>query len=130
MKRIIPRIIVMLTGILILTIGIVYNLPLAMGAGFFVFFFTLLNLIEADRHNRSRWDRLIRYYIKERDGRITSEMMLELSDIEREELENKLKIAEEKSNMIYVGGFKKLTDALNRAHVRNMLKVSGREINE
>lgn len=130
MKRIIPRIIVMLTGLVILAIGIIHNLPLAMGAGFFVFFFALISVIEADQFNRSRWNRLINYYIKERDGRIASEMKCELKDIEREEMENRLKVAEERPGVIYVAGVKKLTDVLNRAHARNMLKAAGREINE
>lgn len=130
MKRIIPRIIVMLTGLVILAIGIIHNLPLAMGAGFFLFFFALISVIEADQFNRSRWNLLINYYIKERDGRIASEMKCELKDIEREEMENRLKVAEERPGVIYVAGVKKLTDALNRAHARNMLKATGREINE
>lgn len=143
MKRIIPRIIVMLTGVLILIIGIAYNLPLAMGAGFFVFFFALTSIIEADHFNRSRWNRLINYYVKERDGRIASEMKCELSDIEREELEMKLKDAEEKPSMVYIGGPKYLRDALNKVHAPNfkrmsenvqtvgsLLETEGREINE
>ena len=125
MKRIIPRIIVMLMGLVILAIGIIHNLPLAICAGFFVFFFALISVIEAEQFNRSRWNRLINYYIKERDGRIVSEMKCELKDIEREELESRLKVAEEKPSTIYVAGVKELTDALNRAHARNMLKATG-----
>lgn len=145
MKRIIPRIIVMLTGLLVFAIGIIYNFPVAMGAGILVSIFALISTIEAELYNRSRWDRLIRYYLKEKDKSTESDMRVVLTEYEIEELRQKLSAAEEKPSMIYVGGFKPMVDALNRVHsarsglksmtdavqtIGSIMEVAGREVNE
>ena len=127
MKCIIPRMLVMLTGITATAIGVVFNIPWLMVTGFFVFFFGLIAVIEADIYNRNRWDRMLRYYVKERDLRTKSEIAAEHADYELTEIQKQLDEAIKKPTMVYVGGFKALTDSLNKVHERNMLKAVGVE---
>jgi len=130
MKRIFPRILAMLTGLFLFSIGMINRLPPAIGAGILMSAFFLISAAEAEVYNRYHWDRLIRYYLKERDKHTESDMRVVLADYEIEELKKKLAAAESTPSKIYVGGFPKLTDALNRAHARNMLKAVGSEVNE
>ncbi len=127
MKRIIPRMLIMLAGITAAAVGGVNNSLWLALTGFFVFFFAVVALIEAEIYNRTQWDRMIKYYLKERDKRTEIEIKAEHADYELEELKKQLEEAEKKPTMVYVGGFKALTDSLNKVHERNMLKAVGVE---
>ena len=130
MKKIIPRMIIMLTGIVILAIGIINNTPLAMGAGFFMFFGGLISTIEADMYNRKRDTRILRSWVKLNNKLEAAEVGQERASRERDEMMEELKKAEKQPTLIYVAGVKTLTDKLNQAHARNMLKAVGSEVNE
>lgn len=122
MKRIIPRVAVVLGGLLTFAVGMTHKLPWAIGAGIFIAIFALMSVIEAELYNRARWQRMLTYYVKEKNRRESAERAVELVECDLEDTKEKLKEAEAKPSMIYVGGFPQLTDALNKAHARNMAR--------